>query len=255
MREILWVTSLTYMMRHFSISHRGFLVFLSILLLHTLPKRVSFFSYWQWYSYLSAIYTILMQKKNKLFLILIILVFFVFLWWKWLINGIFYFQLLFLLRPFGYYEWELAYNTLLSKQWADTGSLVILLEHSLSWREVDRAELLWDALARWSGSEAKAISWYEQSLSIEERPRVREKILLLQSQSSSWWWQDTNSSQSPQESTQKEWTGTNDAIKISEQRIQEDANNRTKYLEKPGQKYILQNTIEFLNLDDERVDW
>lgn len=196
-----------------------------------------------------------MQKKNKQYILLITLGFFLFLWWKWVINILFFFQIDSLLRPIGYYGREIAYNTLLAKKWADEESFIFLREHAPLWREADRAELLWDTLFFWSGSPADILSWYEQSLALEERSRVREKVALLQKEISSSGWQDAKPLPSSQEKARVTESGMTQEVRNAQERIQQDAKNRTQYLEKPGQKYIVQDTIEFLNLDEERIDW
>jgi hypothetical protein len=46
-----------------------------------------------------------------------------------------------------------------------------------------------------------------------------------------------------------------DTLKEAFARVSEDRDAQGRYLANPGQNFIIQETIDFLDLDRERIDW
>lgn len=199
----------------------------------------------------SDIYIIPMQNGNKYQLILIIGFIFLLLEWRVGVNIIFFLGKGEILQNFGFQN-ELIYNKLLKTH--GTGDLEILEISPLFPYEADRTELIGDVSFVRGDATGDILMWYERSLAIEDRPRVREKISLL---SVPWWWADNVSlSTIGSGEVYSGSTGQNmSAVDQSLHRISEDTQKRGQFIQKTSDSHVLDDTRAFFDLGEERVDW
>ena len=150
------------------------------------------------------------------------------------------------------YSAEIVYNELRKSKWSwDIESLESSL---ILGREADRTELIWDALYVRDWSQDAVLSYYERSLALRESTRVKMKIDQISLLS---WSSLTSSWEKIRESTTGSGisSGSLSQIQNATLRTEESSENRWKYIQKPYDAYIIQDSRDFLELGIERQDW
>lgn len=150
------------------------------------------------------------------------------------------------------YSAEIVYNELRKSKWSwDIESLESSL---ILGREADRTELIWDALYVRDWSQDAILSYYERSLALRESTRVKMKIDQISLLS---WSSLTSSWEKIRESTTGSGisSGSLSQIQNATLRTEESSENRWKYIQKPYDAYIIQDSRDFLELGIERQDW
>jgi hypothetical protein len=147
---------------------------------------------------------------------------------------------------------ELAYNALLLSR--GSWDVTLLEGSSLAWDE-KRIELLWDTLYVQSGSHDTVKSNYELALTLEYSKRLEAKLTALSSITSSWMSQSSSLLNTGSMSTGEMTDIYSDQIWDAKMRIKEDGSKRWVYIQKWNDQNILRDTIDFLDLGAERIDW
>ncbi len=168
------------------------------------------------------------------------------------VNALFYFFPSIFQKLSSRYSAEIAYNELRNSY--GSWNLESLESSHILGKESDRTEIIGDTLYARSGSKEEIISYYEQSLAIAENIRVRMK--LAQILMPSWSPQSVSWESIPEKGIgSKSQSGSSPEIESANQRTQESSENREKYLQKPYETYIIQDSRDFLELGIERKDW
>lgn len=167
-------------------------------------------------------------------------------------NALFYFFPSIFRIFSSWYSTQMSYNELRISHWSwDIESLESSL---ILGREADRTELLGDSLYTRGWDQRAIIDYYERSLALREISRVRMKLAQVSSLSwisRSWSWEDT-----PEKPlTNPIGSGSTPEIENATMRIQESAENRGKYIQKPYDTYVIQDSRDFLEFWIERKDW
>jgi hypothetical protein len=147
---------------------------------------------------------------------------------------------------------ELMYNALLLTQGSwDTSLLRVPLG---VWRDADRLELLSDTLSVQSGSIESMRDIYTQALSYERRKRIQDKIDILALSQRSWSVSSSSENTWPTKTWEIQDRYIND-INNAKIRIKENQEKRGSYLRGTDNTKTFKDTIDFLDLGIERIDW
>jgi hypothetical protein len=181
-----------------------------------------------------------------------VLVSFCLWWWKVLLNIIFFaggWRLIDRVIP----TYPLSnYNHLLRTQGASWDQIV-LSNLPIIWYEAEQLELIGDILMTESGAHSEIISWYTKSLLYRESVRVREKLRILSASGTEM--SEIQMEWEKSETVPRSVTLSSEALQLSDERIDQDEASRWEYLTKPLPADAIRDTIDFLDVGVDRIDW